>query len=280
MNKKKQASAPRTRKMGAADFTQREETVIYWLGSGGIFLQSHGVRLMIDPVICTKPDNPLVSEAGYSLLVPPPVEPEAVLELDAILYTHADYDHLAKDSARGLLSAGAVYYGTPFVRNTLLEFGIPEERICTCQIGETFSIGSIALTLTPASHSWQKDRPEFDWCFGPEDCCGFYLKTKDGNVWIPGDSILMEEHLRMKMVDWMFFDISSDPYHFGTENALRLANTLQDAQLILYHYGTYDAPDKPAFNADPEVITGRLQNPERLHIPAPGEPVTIRKNEN
>ena len=39
MNKKKQASAPMTRKMGAADFAQKEETVIYWLGSGGIFLQ-------------------------------------------------------------------------------------------------------------------------------------------------------------------------------------------------------------------------------------------------
>lgn len=276
---RKQASAPMTRPMGPEVFESRTDTAIYWLGSGGIFINCRGTLLMVDPVIGRDEKEPNLSEAGYRFLVPPPLEPAGVPKLDAILYTHADYDHLAPGSAQGLYSAGAGYHGTAFTAKKLDESGIEPFRIQIHGIGETFFVGSICITLTRASHSWQKDRPEFDWCYGPEDCCGFFLETPDGRIWIPGDSILLEEHLQMKNVDLMFLDLSSDPYHFGTEAALRLANALCPAELILYHYGTYDAPDKPAFHADPAWADGKLMRPERLHILAPGEPYLLQKME-
>ena len=83
----------------------------------------------------------------------------------------------------------------------------------------------------------------------------------------------------MRQVDLMFLDLSTDPYHFGPEAAVRLANALCPAELVLYHYGTYDAPDKPAFNADPSCADGKLLQPERLHILAPGEPYLLQKKE-
>jgi len=63
---------------------------------------------------------------------------------------------------------------------------------------------------------------------------------------------------------------------FGTDNAIELANHYRNSDLILYHYGTYLAPEKPAFNADPSWTEGKITGPERLHILAPGAAYTLK----
>lgn len=274
---KKQASAPMTWKMGSEAFRQQDETSLYWLGSGGILINARGTCLLIDPVLGRKPEDPEISEAGFPFLVPPPLELAELPLVDRVLYTHADYDHMAPQTAQVLAGLGNQFGGTAFTGRKLGEFGIPAKQREVYGIGETFQVGRVKITLTPASHSWQKGRPEFDWCYGPEDCCGFFLETADGNIWVPGDSILLEAHRQMQQVDVMFLDVSLDPFHFGRENAVKLANHLDPADLILYHYGTYDAPEKLAFNADPSHLEEELTHPERLHRLAPGEPFVLER---
>ncbi|MBP1924217.1 L-ascorbate metabolism protein UlaG (beta-lactamase superfamily) [Sedimentibacter acidaminivorans] len=266
-----QATAPSTIQMREDDFKLQNSTSVYWLGSGGILINSRGTIIMIDPVICTDPQNSSMSETGQTLLVSSPIVPSKIKKVDAVLYTHSDYDHLGELSAIELSKKGTVFHGTEFVSNKLKSFEIDSASIISHEIGSTFRIGDIEITLTRASHSWQENRPEFDWCFGPDDCCGFFMKTCDGNIWAPGDSKLLDEHLQMKDVDLMFIDFSNDEYHFGFENSILLANTLLDTKLIMYHYGTYYNPDKDAFNANPKDVEGKIVNPNRLHILAPGE---------
>jgi hypothetical protein len=38
-----------------------------------------------------------------------------------------------------------------------------------------------------------------------------------------------------------------------------------------------DAPDFAPFNGDPESLYGRVTNPDRIHVLAPGEPFTLKR---
>jgi hypothetical protein len=47
--------------------------------------------------------------------------------------------------------------------------------------------------------------------------------------------------------------------------------------LLLYHWGCVDAPDFAPFNADPDTLPDRVENPERIQLLAPGEPFMLRR---
>lgn len=276
-----QASAPATQLLTPEAFATRPDTAVYWLGSAGILINSRGTLVMIDPVIAHSQNVPELSETERALLVLLPIEAGDVPRLDALLYTHSDCDHLGHLSAAQLQDVCPAYHATAHVAGTLSSLGIAPEKITAHKIGETFYIKNLKVTLTVAHHSWQKSRPDlYDWWYGPEDCCGFVVETPDGTLWAPGDSVLLKEHLQMKGIDLLFIDFSEDPYHFGLENAVRLANTLDDAELIVYHFGTYDAPDKLCFNADPQKAADKIKRPERLHLLAPGAQYLLKRRIN
>ncbi len=127
------------------------------------------------------------------------------------------------------------------------------------------------ITLTPAFHPHQLFNRDFEDYFKPEDCCGYRITTQDGVIWIPGDSLLMNEHLEMKDIDLLFIDFSNNASHFGLDFAIGLANVHSTADLVMYHWATCYGPDHDWCNADPAQAIPRLRRPERLHILAPGE---------
>ena len=117
-----------------------------------------------------------------------------------------------------------------------------------------------------------------DRIFQPEDCCGFWIDTPDGTIWAPGDSRLIpDHHLRMPTADAMLFDFSDSEWHFGLDGAIEMANAYPQTPLLLYHWGCVDAPDFPPFNADPDSLPDRVENPERIQVLAPGEPFVLRR---
>lgn len=111
-----------------------------------------------------------------------------------------------------------------------------------------------------------------------EDYCGFLINTSDGLIWAPGDSRFLPEFLELPSPDVIFFDFSDDSWHIGLEGAIKIANTYPEANLILSHWGTVDAPDMKPFNADPQSLEGRIINPERIHILNLGEPFILKKD--
>ena len=56
-----------------------------------------------------------------------------------------------------------------------------------------------------------------------------------------------------------------------------MANAYPHTPLLLYHWGSVDAPDFAPFNADPGSLYDRVKNPERIHVLAPGEPFTLNR---
>lgn len=272
-----QAKAPQTQPMSAGSFRTQEGTTVTWLGAAGVLINCRGTLVMIDPVLSIASDDPAISEIGEALLVEPPIAPADVSRLDAVLYTHADNDHLGPLTAPALLHTGAMYHGSPLVNRDLVSLGIPADRTAAHHAGDSIAIGPMNVTVTPAFHPHQLGKMDFADYFSGDDCCGYRVETPDGIIWIPGDTLLLPEHLRMTDVDLLFWDIGDDAWHFGLDGAIGLANALEQAELILFHFGTFHGPDKPWHNGNPASVQGRLRRPERLHVLAPGEKFTLKK---
>jgi L-ascorbate metabolism protein UlaG (beta-lactamase superfamily) len=268
-----QVSAPPTIRLTANAFAPIAHTVVTWLTGGGFLINARGTLLMLDPAISLDPVKPGFEETGHRLLVDLPIEARQVDRLDAVLYTHADLDHLAPRTARELARTGALYLGPPPVVQKLAERGIAAEPT---QANTPRTIGHVTVVPTRADHPWQLlDPARWGAPWGPDDCCGFRIETPDGAVWCPGDTRLLAEHLTQPRVDLLLLDVSPDSYHLGVESAARLANAYPAAALLPYHYGSYDAPTSTAFNGDPAAVAARLNDPTRLRPVAPGEPVRL-----
>ncbi len=265
--KKFQANAPPTQFFGKEAFEPSANTVVRWLGSAGFYINSRGTTFMVDPVL-----------EGFDMpmLIEVPIKSNEVPHLDAVLVTHSDNDHYSEPTCLNLSAVSHEYHSTQYVDSLMKNVGL---KSFGHHIGEVFTFADIRVTLTPADHAYQNASPRpGQRFFKAEDFCGFWIETPDGIIWAPGDSRLIpEHHLKMPTPDALFFDFSDSEWHFGFENAVKMANTYPDTPLLLYHWGSVDAPDFSHFNGDPDQLKGKVINPERIYILAPGESFTLHR---
>lgn len=265
-DKKYQAKAPKTQPFGAEAFKPSNKTTLRWLGMAGFFMNSRGTTLMIDP---------LLDEFDMPLLIDFPIASKDVPRLDAVLITHADNDHYSVPTNRSLKSVTRAYHSTIYVDSLMKAEGFPSSGH---NIGDTFSIGPVRVKLTAADHAYQNAYPGMSKrFFKNEDACGFWIETPDGTIWAPGDSRLLPEHLQFPTPDAILFDFSNSEWHFTLEGAVKIANAYPNTPLLLNHWGSVDAPDFAPFNADPKDLYGRVVNPKRIYVLAPGQAFTLRR---
>jgi L-ascorbate metabolism protein UlaG (beta-lactamase superfamily) len=262
-----QAVAPPTQTFGAEAFGKIVGTEIRWLGNSSFLINSRGTTVMIDPVL-----------KGFDmpLLIKIPIEVRDVPRLDAVLITHVDGDHYSLPTCQDIASVTKVFHSTHYVDSLMTLEGFPSSGH---DIKSSFRISNLNITLTPALHNWQDGVPELrqQRYYKEEDYCGFWIETPEGTIWATGDSKLLPEHLNMPTPDVILFDFSDNEWHFTLEGAVKLANAYPNAELLLHHWGTVDAPDFSPFNADPADLHGKIVNPDRIRILAPGEPFLMKR---
>lgn len=260
------AVAPKTIHLSEKEFQKCNETRICWLGNGGAYINSRGMRIMIDPLL-EGFDMPMLSES--------PIRPEEVPSLDIVLITHSDNDHMNIGVCRKLAKICNSFHTTEYVAELLQKKGIPA---LGHGIGDEIRIGDIRIRMTPADHAWQNDIPGFsERVFQKKDCCGFYITTPDGKIWMPGDSRLLEEQLTQPEPDMILLDFSDSTWHIGLKGAVKLADTYPHATLIPIHWGCVDS-EMPEFNGDPEKLRSLISNSQREYVAAPGEMIRLSKN--
>lgn len=246
-------------------FAKTDGTDLYWLGNASIFINSRGTNVMIDP---------LLEGFDMTLLIDMPILPKDIPALDAILITHDDNDHFSKPTCHDVKNCKE-FHAPKFVAGLIRDEGL---NGIGHDIGETFTVGDMTFKLTPAEHNWKNESKKHHWRdYKLEDYCGFWIETPDGKVWLPGDSRLLKEHLEMPTPDVIFLDFADNSWHITFDGAVKLANTYPNADLILIHWGSVDAPNMNTFNGDPERLAAAVVNPERVHALAPGEKFTLSK---
>lgn len=264
--KKYQAKAPETHPFGDEAFKHSKKTTVRWLGNAGFFINSRGTTMMVDP---------LLKGFDMPIMITAPILPEKVPHLDAVLITHSDNDHYSIPTCTDLAPVTHEFHSTHYVDSLMKNQKFPSTGH---HIGDTFNIGPIQITLTPADHAWQNAYPGTSHRhFKKEDCAGFLIKTPDGTIWAQGDSRLMPEHLQMNPPDAILFDFSDSEWHFTMEGALKIAEAYPHTPLLLSHWGTVDAPDFAPFNGDPEKLKKLIKNPKRVVVLAPGHAYTLKQ---
>lgn len=144
-------------------------------------------------------------------------------------------------------------------------------------IHEAFFVNDIKVTVTPALHNWQNGSQKWQYRYWEEkDYCGYELRTKDGLIWMPGDSKLLPEHLTREEPDVILFDFADNEWHITLHGAIELANAYPHADLICIHWGSVDAPLMTPFNGNPEDIIHNVVNPQRVKVLAPGEKYVLQ----
>lgn len=270
INEKGQAVAPKTMAMDQTVFQAQDHTTIYWMGSASMLINSRQTNVMIDP---------LLEGFDMPLLIEMPITPDQVPHLDGVLITHIDNDHFSQPTCRDLASVTDSYHAPHYVASQMKALlgidGIGHD------IGESFCLGNMEITLTPALHNWQNGSKKYQYReWKQEDYCGYWIKTPDGTIWLPGDSKLLDAHLNMPEPDVILFDFADNDWHITLEGAIRLANTYPNSDLVCIHWGSVDAPEMTPFNGNPENLYQRVTHPERIQVLAPGEAFTLKRKTN
>ncbi|MDO4798334.1 MAG: MBL fold metallo-hydrolase [Coriobacteriales bacterium] len=251
-------------------FAQTDDTRVYWLGNAGFLINSHGTTVLCDPLL-----------VGFDMptLVEPPILPEDVPAFDALLYTHIDNDHFARQTLAGLKGKAGEIHATEYVASVARD-----DEGCTGvvghAIGENFQVGPMTFTLTPTWHNWQQHMTSDKYrtrTWERKEYCGYWIATPDGTAWLPSDSRPLPEFLEMPAMDMILFDFSDNVWHIGFAGAVELANQYPEADLLPIHWGCVDAPEYTPFNGDPERLAAAITNPERIHTLALGEGLKVRR---
>lgn len=261
-------------------FEANDSTEVYWLSGVSFLLHSHNTNILIDPVLMKAPEDPKLAEIGFPYKIADlPITADQIPENTYVLFTHADKDHMGPLSVKTLADKGIHMCGTFRTFEKLARLRVDPDQLEILRVYEKMNYGDVTIEATQCDHPWQlKDLKRGGRPYRLGECAGFRITTPDGVVWFPGDTRLMEEHLQQDPVDLLILDVSTDEAHLNHTSAVVLANYFADAQIIPFHYGTYDMPHVAAQVGEPEQVYDKIIGAEeRCMIPAPGECVKVRK---
>jgi L-ascorbate metabolism protein UlaG (beta-lactamase superfamily) len=120
-----------------------DDITVSWIGHATLLVGIRGHWLLTDPVFSER----LVGVVRRQ--VEPPVTPSELPPLDAILISHAHFDHLDLPSLRRLADAPLlVPSGLPAV----LPRDLPQHRVIALDTWQTWTSGELRITAVPAAH--------------------------------------------------------------------------------------------------------------------------------
>lgn len=212
---------------------------ITYVGHATVLIEAAGVRLLTDPVL-----RPHVMHLRR--IVPPPVVDE-IREPDAVLLSHAHFDHLDVPSLR-LLSRARVI--APRGCGRLLRRGgaadvielAPEQRL---------TIGSVVVTAVSARHDGRRHP------FSRARETLAYIVEGTGRCFFAGDTDLFDgmadlgDDLDVALLPIWGWGSRVGAGHMDPSRAARAVELLQPHVAIPIHWGTLASPHAPWRN-DPE----------------------------
>ncbi|SDN04291.1 MBL fold metallo-hydrolase [Ensifer sp. YR511] len=159
---------------------------LWWLGQAGFLIAQGGLRIVIDAYLSDSLAQKYRGTAfPHQRMMPPPVEPGALREIDWLLCTHGHTDHMDPGTIPALLAENprARVLAPRAERARALERGVPPERLVLIDAGETFDLGGVRCTATPSAHEDLRHTPEGYLYLG-------YVLTGGGiALWHSGDTI-------------------------------------------------------------------------------------------
>jgi L-ascorbate metabolism protein UlaG (beta-lactamase superfamily) len=244
---------------------------VTWVGHATVLIELGGVRLLTDPLLRNR-----VAHLRRST----PVAARALRGLDAVLVSHAHYDHLDLPSLEKLGKKIPVV--VPRGLGGLLRKR-KFESVLEVEVGETIAIGELRIDAVRAEHD--RGRGPFGASADPVG----YVVTGTKSIYFAGDTDLFEEMSELGPVDVGLIPIwgwgpGLGGGHLDPARAAEAVALIQPRLVVPIHWGTYfpihlGLAGRPAFVSVPpiEFATALKEKaPDaRVEVLRPGESLEL-----
>jgi L-ascorbate metabolism protein UlaG (beta-lactamase superfamily) len=219
-----------------------------WIGHASFLLQAPGVNLLIDP-------NWARWLKVIKRMREPGLELHALPDIDAVLITHAHFDHLDKRTLRKVAAEQPIVVPRNVGR---LVHGLGFDRVHELEVWESMQLGPVKVTMTPAHHWGARMLADSHRGFG-----GFLIEVEGRSILHCGDSAYFPgfaEIGKRLPVEIALLPIGAyDPpsgreVHMTPEDALRAFVELGARTFVPMHYGTFRLSYEPAWEPPSRLI--------------------------
>jgi len=259
-----------TQPVDHALLAQRHEApLVTWLGHVSMLLQVAGLNVLIDPTLASHA-GPL-GRFGAPRRVPPPLTPEQLPRIDAVLVSHNHYDHLCSATLKRLRAAGQ----NPrfIVPMGLKDWFVQRGMDRTTELGWWESVElapGVRVHFTPAQH-WSRRSLndtnaslwggyQLEW--SRPDAAGPWRFLFPGDTGYSDDFKAIRQ--RIGAVDFLALPIGAylprdfmKPMHVNPADAVQLMLDVQARQAMGVHWGTF-ALTQEAFDHPPRDLATAL----------------------
>lgn len=248
---------------------RHEAPVVTWLGHVSMLLQVAGLNVLIDPTLAGHA-GPL-GRLGAPRRVPPPLTPEQLPRIDAVLVSHNHYDHLCSATLKRLRAAGQ----NPrfIVPMGLKDWFVRRGMENTVELGwwDTLDLApGVRVHFTPAQHWSRRSLNDTN-----ASLWGGYLlewsRPQAATPWrflFPGDTGYSGDfkaiRQRIGAIDFLALPIGAylprdfmKPMHVNPADAVQLMLDVEARQAMGVHWGTFMLTQE-AFDHPPRDLAAAL----------------------
>jgi len=234
---------------------------VFFLGQAGFILKTPSGRLIaIDPYL----SNCCERYFGFKRLMPRILEPGEIA-LDALIISHAHYDHFDPDSVPVLMSGKSTkLIGAKDVAPECEHLGL-KENITYLSCGETVETEEFNVTGVPCDHGE----------LAP-DALGLLIRIGGKKIYYMGDTAYRPDLLdneALKNVDLLLLPINGAFGNLNEQQAALVIETLKPALAVPCHYWNF-----AEHGGDPGKFQRMMQEyaPDRAYrLMAQGEGIII-----
>lgn len=223
---------------------------VFWLGQAGFAFRSGKRLVLVDPYL----SDALAAKYKGSLfthqrMMPPPLAPDARVDADFLLATHAHSDHLDPGLIGPFLknNPGCKLVCPASARDAAIQRGAPPERIIALEPGPRSAHDGFAVEAIPSAHETldYNDRGEHLYL-------GYVIEMAGLRLYHSGDCVPYEGlavELAKRRIDAAFLPVNGrDQFrtshgiagNFTIHEAARLCLTTGIRFIVPHHFGMFD----------------------------------------
>lgn len=243
---------------------------VTFIGHSSFFMQIGGSNVVIDPIFA-----PWLFV--LKRLRRPGLRIKDLPPLDAVLVTHAHFDHLHRPSLRAIARATRLKSGhTPLLivpaNCTDLVFDLGFERIVELGWWEEFQLGGTLVTATPAKHWGARVIRDIHRGYG-----GYVLSGEGHCIYHSGDTAYFSGfaeigrrlHPQVALLPiGAYHPENFRAVHTSPEDALRGFVEMRAQHMVPMHFGTFKLSQEPVDEPVKRLLSGarRLGIADRVHV--------------
>ena len=253
-----------------------QQAGLWYLGQEGFIIGHRDHYLAVDPYLSDYVDQNCSGAVEWKRLYDAPIAADGLDFLDAVLCTHAHYDHTDPWTLPKIAAANpATVFVIPAPEvDTVLSYGIPRERIVPAYADQTLTLGHFRVTPIPSAHEVLHTDAD-----GNYHELGYLIDSDAARIFHAGDMCMYDGlTARLTDVDVAILPINGRDYfrtsldiigNFDAVEAVTLAKTVGADLLVPVHHDLYEVNRvSPAYFVD---VLMKIDPTRKYHIFAPGE---------